>query len=433
MASVLQTSAASKSGETPAGARPASGPAPAARSRRAHLSPRASAHLDWIRGLAAAAVMLSHVRGLFFVDYPALPRRSPALAALYGLTALGHQAVMVFFVLSGFFISTSVVSALRERRWSWAAYLINRVSRLELVLFPALLLGALWDQIGLRLSSGFALYHSGLYKFYEPSVALRSTVSGFFGNLFFLQSIRFQVFGSNGPLWSLSYEFWYYLLFPALVLAIFSRGSALGRVASFLLAVAVAAFIGPQICFYFLIWLAGAAVALSPRVAALRKPSLFWPGALFTCGLFAATLALSLLHRGLVGKGLDLVIGAAFALWLFVLTHVSSAQVSHAYSATARTLAGGRLATRCAALVLRFSTRGLDAGVCVSGRFIHGGKNGSRAKAAHAMVWYLPARGRTLSGGNVMSIWPSSDTAAPARRAHAPERRFHGLPLGEGV
>lgn len=284
--------------------------------------------------------MLSHVRGLFFLDYPELSRKSPALAALYALTGLGHQAVMVFFVLSGFFISTSVVFALKERRWSWRAYLINRVSRLELVLLPALLLGALWDQIGLRLPSGYALYHSGLYKFYLPSVALRSTVSGFFGNLFFLQSIRFQVFGSNGPLWSLSYEFWYYLLFPAVVLAIFSRGPGLGRVADFTLAVGVAVLVGPQICLYFLIWLAGAAVALSPRVPALRTARLFWPAAIFTSGLFAATLAFSRTHWLPAGARQDFFIGLAFALWLYVLTHVSSTEAPRAYSAPARTLAG---------------------------------------------------------------------------------------------
>ena len=340
MAPVLQSSGASKVSEPLAGAQSASRPAPVERSRRAHVSPRASAHLDWIRGLAAAAVMFGHVRGLYFVNYSELTRRPPALTILYALTGLGHQSVMVFFVLSGFFISTSVVSALRERRWSWRAYLINRVSRLELVLFPALLLGALWDQIGMRLFSGFALYHSGLYKFYVPSVALRSTVPCFFGNLFFLQSVRFPVFGSNGPLWSLSYEFWYYLLFPALVLAIFSRGSVLGRAASFLLAIGVAVFVGPHICLYFLIWLAGAAVALGPRFAALCKPWFFWPAALFTCGLFAGALAFSLVRPGLFGDGEDLLIGAAFALWLYVLTHVSSAEVPRAYSAPARTLAG---------------------------------------------------------------------------------------------
>jgi peptidoglycan/LPS O-acetylase OafA/YrhL len=340
MAPGLQVSGSQEGAEKPSAAQPASRPAAVERSRRAHLTPRASAHLDWIRGVSAAAVMVGHVRGLFFLDYPELSRKSPALALFYALTGLGHQAVMVFFVLSGFFISTSVTFALRERRWSWRAYLINRVSRLELVLLPALLLGALWDQIGLHLSSGYALYHAGLYKFYVPSVALRSTVSGFFGNLFFLQSIRFQVFGSNGPLWSLSYEFWYYILFPALVLAIFSRGSVFGRVVNLALAIAAAFFIGPQISLYFLIWLAGAAVALAPRLSALRKALLFWPAAIFTCGLFAASLALSRTHWNFAGSWQDFFIGGAFALWLYVLSHISRTEVPLAYSSAARTLAG---------------------------------------------------------------------------------------------
>lgn len=71
------------------------------------ISPRTSTHLDLIRGLSALAVMS------------------------------GHEAVMVFFVLSGFFIGTSVLESFRERRWSWRAYLINRLTRLQLVLVPA--------------------------------------------------------------------------------------------------------------------------------------------------------------------------------------------------------------------------------------------------------------------------------------------------------
>ena len=33
-------------------------------------------------------------------------------------------------------------------------------------------------------------------------------------NAFFLQTIVGPTFGSNGPLWSLAYEWWYYVLFP---------------------------------------------------------------------------------------------------------------------------------------------------------------------------------------------------------------------------
>jgi len=38
-------------------------------------------------------------------------------------------------------------------------------------------------------------------------------------NVFFLQTITVPVYGSNSPLWSLANEFWYYLLFPLLLLA----------------------------------------------------------------------------------------------------------------------------------------------------------------------------------------------------------------------
>jgi peptidoglycan/LPS O-acetylase OafA/YrhL len=51
-----------------------------------------------LRGLAAVEVVCFHLRGTFFVD------RSPGSGAMlwlfYFLTSLGHQAVMVFFVLS---------------------------------------------------------------------------------------------------------------------------------------------------------------------------------------------------------------------------------------------------------------------------------------------------------------------------------------------
>jgi peptidoglycan/LPS O-acetylase OafA/YrhL len=125
---------------------------------------------------------------------------------------------MVLFVLSGYFIGTSVRESVGAQQWSWRTYLVSRITRLQLVLFPALVVGGLWDRIGMRIPQASPIYFNALYKFYVPSVALRSTVRVFLGNLFFLQTIISPVFGSNTPLWSLSYEFWYYILFPALIL-----------------------------------------------------------------------------------------------------------------------------------------------------------------------------------------------------------------------
>lgn len=38
------------------------------------------------------------------------------------------------------------------------------------------------------------------------------------GNLLFVQETYVPVFGSNGPLWSLKYEWWFYMLYPLLLL-----------------------------------------------------------------------------------------------------------------------------------------------------------------------------------------------------------------------
>ena len=75
----------------------------------------ASVHLDALRGLAALAVFVGHLRSLLFVDYYTdSVVRGSAIEAVYLLTSLGHQAVMVFFVLSGYLISGSIFGALER-------------------------------------------------------------------------------------------------------------------------------------------------------------------------------------------------------------------------------------------------------------------------------------------------------------------------------
>ena len=149
------------------------------------LAERASVHLDLIRGTSALAVMFGHVRGLFFVDFPFLANKSPAYRALYAITGLGHQAVIVFFVLSGYFIGTSVTDSVGEHRWSWRVYLVNRLTRLQLVLLPALVLGAVWDRIGMRIPQAASFYYGGLYKYYFPSVACAQRSRSFSAISFF--------------------------------------------------------------------------------------------------------------------------------------------------------------------------------------------------------------------------------------------------------
>jgi peptidoglycan/LPS O-acetylase OafA/YrhL len=296
--------------------------------------------MDLIRGVSALTVMAGHLRGLFFVDFPFLANKSLPFRVLYAVTGFGHQAVILFFVLSGYFIGTSVIDSVAERRWSWRSYLVNRLTRLELVLLPALILGTIWDQLGMKLPQAAALYYGALYKFNGPSVALRSTIPVFFGNLFFLQSIVSPVFGSNGPLWSLSYEFWYYILFPAMTLVAASWVGIRNRLLYAGLAGVLLWFVGPQINLYFLIWLAGAVVGrlhlivgpVSPRTRVLLSAG--------TGLIFFGVLAWGRTHRFSSDLLADYLVGFCFALWLYALIQGSRGDVSPAYAFAAKKLSG---------------------------------------------------------------------------------------------
>src|SRR5580692_6870518 len=103
-----------------------------------------------VRGLAAIAVLVSHWRNFFLLDWQGLPHHTPLLAVLYFVTGFGHEAVIIFFVLSGYLIGGHVVQACRRNRWSWKRYALDRLTRLGIVLVPALLLCLVLDSIGIH-------------------------------------------------------------------------------------------------------------------------------------------------------------------------------------------------------------------------------------------------------------------------------------------
>ncbi|MEZ4800700.1 MAG: acyltransferase family protein [Flavobacteriales bacterium] len=78
--------------------------------------------LDLLRGIAAFLVLIGHLRSITFVDFSLIQNPSVFVKFFYFITDLGHEAVMIFFVLSGFFIIKSIVESTQSGNWSWKKY-----------------------------------------------------------------------------------------------------------------------------------------------------------------------------------------------------------------------------------------------------------------------------------------------------------------------
>jgi peptidoglycan/LPS O-acetylase OafA/YrhL len=165
--------------------------------------------LDLIRGLAAVALLINHVRYRFFFADTDVQNPKWFCKCFYALTLDGHDAVIISFVLTGYFILASVIRDGAQDRWSWSRSAISRLTRLYLLLLPGLLLTVFWDKLGMQISPLHPIYTGAEQSWtndYVP-VAARLNGSTFTANPFFLQMVLAPPLGSNEALWSLSYEF----------------------------------------------------------------------------------------------------------------------------------------------------------------------------------------------------------------------------------
>lgn len=271
--------------------------------------------LDVARAFAAWVVCFAHARSFFMVDY-AQSNAGALGGVFYLVTGLHHQAVMVFFVLSGYFVGGALAREVKSGSVDARRYAIKRTARLWVVLIPALLLTLLWDSLGTTVAgpSGYSgafgeILASG------PREPVDLSLATFFGNTFFLQDIAVPVFGSNGPLWSLAYEGWYYLL--AILAAQVVVGSTIARAlcgTTLVVALMFLAIWQPAVLLLGCNWLFGVVIhqwRKTPRGISWRVGTL---------GLFGVTLIASRFGWPI---GHDLLVGASFALVLSWLAAAS--------------------------------------------------------------------------------------------------------------
>jgi peptidoglycan/LPS O-acetylase OafA/YrhL len=181
------------------------------------------------------------------------------LKVLYFFTGLGHEAVIVFFVISGYLVGGLAVIRYPLRGFDLADFAVHRIGRIYTVLVPALLLGGMLDWLGLRFFNASNLYTAPAHL--DFVIANNLNLPTFILNLVNLQAIAGQRLGSNSPLWSLAFEWWYYVIFAAAMTATI-RGPVLLRVLSCATLIVIATLMPHFVLIWGLVWLIGMATAL---------------------------------------------------------------------------------------------------------------------------------------------------------------------------
>jgi peptidoglycan/LPS O-acetylase OafA/YrhL len=234
------------------------------------VSRELSLYLDVMRLVAAVMVFSSHM--------------SDATRSLFWhLGGHASEAVIVFFVLSGFVIA--FISHSRET--SAPAYAVARLSRICSVAIPAILVTLIVDYIGLTFGSHPTFYLVDAYN-------MHSTVLQVLGSALFLNEIwnNHIVVGTLTPYWSLGFEVWYYVLWGVMLFV--RPGLRIPAV------VAALVFAGPKIVVLFPIWLFGVGcfflVRLGvPRIDTRVRCAL---GVILTIGSFVAYFAIHQPYAG---------------------------------------------------------------------------------------------------------------------------------------
>ena len=226
------------------------------------ISGGASILLDSMRLGASLTVVFGHA---LYMWYPNL------MPTRYDSGNAPHAAVVVFFALSGYVIAHTTTSNNRGPRH----YAQARLSRLYSILLPALAFTALAEFVLLRLAPELAV------EFTRGTSWPRYFITGGFLNELWFQSAAPPI---NGPLWSLSFEFWYYIIFGLW----FYRRS--GR-AGLLLPIGACLIAGPKIILMLPIWLAGVVAYRLPRPQ--LRASQAW--LLAVAGLLGAAIAVEYL------------------------------------------------------------------------------------------------------------------------------------------
>lgn len=209
-------------------------------------------------------------------------------------------------------------------------FVIARLTRLWIVLIPALVATAGIDYVisihapDVLAGAYWELWSSGPKSTESYSVSFGTFIS----NALFLQTVTAPVYGTNGPLWSLANEFWYYTIFAMLMLAIGgraenSKAAVPSRILFSVLCLCLMLWLPVPMMWGFAVWLMGVA-------AYFFLNRLTQPASCVVLFLGLVMFAASILYskspdlKVAIWVSSDLCVGLSFAVLIIGLTNVKT-------------------------------------------------------------------------------------------------------------
>lgn len=159
--------------------------------------------LNFSRAIAALLVLLFHIRTTLVVPYDELDVHNSLAKVTYAISTFGHDAVIIFFVLSGYLVGGAALRIDFTSSRDLRLYGIDRGIRIGPVLIAAALFSA-------------------VLQYTAPLPGCSDTPVTLVGNALALQNFLVRPLCNNLPLWSISNEVVYYFAFPVM-LAVRSR------------------------------------------------------------------------------------------------------------------------------------------------------------------------------------------------------------------
>lgn len=173
------------------------------------LKPEVSSFLDSTRGLAAITVLFAHVNQFFISSRYG---NDGINSVIWGYSA--SCAVIAFFIVSGFVIAMSIHNSMAAQKEKWFYdFMLRRIARIyPPFIFSLFLTLAICTLIYVADMHGKYSFHLPA-DLYTPRESIIFEWSNYLKTLFMLSGFvkTWSHVSMNGPLWSISCEFWMYI------------------------------------------------------------------------------------------------------------------------------------------------------------------------------------------------------------------------------